>query len=143
MIALRRSCKQNFKTWLSVPRLLFQGIKTNYATNLTKQDQSVIEIGNLVENMVNDFESSSCKQPCTQYQFETKLLYTQEMELEENQIKIVFDQTVDLTKTSFLMSLIDLLTGIGGAISFGRTLLWIIVIIIGLMKMLQKMKLID
>ena len=91
--------------------------------------------------MVNDFESSSCTKPCTEYNFETKMLYAQTIDQKENMIKIVFDQTVDLTKTCFLMVIPSLLTGIGGAISFGRTLLWIIVLIIGALKIIQKIKL--
>ena len=106
--------------------------------NLSKLDPSVVEIGNIVEHMVNDFESDSCKQPCVQYQYQTKLLYRQKFDQKENQIKIVFDQTVAVTKTSFLIGVTDLLTGIGGAISFGRTLLWIIVSSVGLVKIIQK-----
>ena len=109
--------------------------------NLTLQEESVIQIGNLIENMVNAFDSSSCTKPCTEYNFETKMLYAQTMDQKENMIKIVFDQTVELTKTSFLMGIPSLLTGIGGAISFGRTLLWIIVLIIGALKIVQKIKL--
>ena len=58
----------------------------------------------------------------------------------ENVLKIVFDNNVYLTKTSFLHGIPSLLIGLGGAISGGRTLLWFIAAALGIFKIAEKLK---
>ena len=88
----------------------------------------------------NDFVASTCKDPCTYFSFETSLLYTYTLDHNENIARIVFDNTVYVTKTSFLLSIPSLLTGLGGAISGGRTLLWFITSALGIFKLVEKFK---
>ena len=66
----------------------------------------------------------------------TRQFYSFTMNRTENRIKVVLDNIVDLTQTNFLIGVPSLLTGFGGAISGGRTLLWFIISILGLFKIL-------
>ena len=46
----------------------------------------------------------------------------------------------ELKKTSFLLSIPSLLTGVGGAISSGQTLMWMIVSVLGLTTIVKRFK---
>ena len=91
----------------------------NRTFNLTKQHETFKKIRNILLSIVDNFQSITCKQPCTKYVFESQLMYESIWDEYENGIKIVFSRDVELTKTSFLNSIPSFLTGIGGAISGG------------------------
>ena len=110
----------------------------NKTFDLDLQDGRVRNISLLLQDIVNDFESSTCKIPCTYFSYETSLLYSFFMEGFENDVKLVFDKTVYLTKTSFLLGIPSMLTGLGGAVFGGRTLLWFITAALGLIKIADK-----
>ena len=99
------------------------------------------EIYQLLSKTVNDYESTSCKRPCRKYIFETETLYETSWRRKENYLKIVFSRNVILTRTSFLISIHNLLTGVGGAISGGRTLMWVLLTILGFTKLAERWKL--
>ena len=108
---------------------------------MTKHDDEAVE--NLIElfnNIINDYQSSSCKQPCTKYAFETKLLSDIHWRQNDNSVKIVFSKKVELTKTPFLIAIPSFLTGLGGAISGGWTLLWFIISTFCFINVFQKFK---
>ena len=52
----------------------------------------------------------------------------------DNSIKI--DKSLKLIKTDFLLGVPSFLTGVGGAISGGRTLMWFIISSFGIMKLI-------
>ena len=58
---------------------------------------------------------------------------------QENGFQIVFPRFVELTRTTFLIGVPSFLTGLGGAISGGRTLFWFIVSLFGLVKVARSM----
>ena len=88
--------------------------------------------------LVDEYESKTCKPCCKKYIFKTQKLYENQRIGDENAVKIVFPRRVKLIRTSFLMNTQNLLTGFGGAISSGQTLMWIIVTILGLAKALER-----
>ena len=113
----------------------------NETFSLSRQkDDAVGKIVKLLKSILNDFESESCKPPCTKYEFETKLLYDTQWRNNENAISILFSKKVELTKTSFLIGIPHFLTGLGGAISGGRTLLWFICSAFCIAKIIEGMK---
>ena len=109
----------------------------NKTFNSTESDPSVKKVLDLIENTFNDFHSTTCKKPCTYFTFDTRQMYAFTMNGTENRIKVVLDTAVDLTQTYFLIGVPSLLTGLGGAISGGRTLLWFIISILGLVKIVR------
>ena len=103
----------------------------NKKFNMTKEDQRHQEIDKTLLSIIDGFEPSKCKQPCTYTVFESKRLHEIKWASKENRIKIVFSNSVDVTKTTFLITISSFLTGLGGAISGGRTLFWFILIVLG------------
>ena len=112
----------------------------NKTFSLSRQDQSVLQLIDLLQNLVDDFDSNSCKKSCTRYVFETRKIYDTNSKKYNNSIKIVFDKNSVLTRTNFLLGVPSLLTGVGGAISGGRTLMWFIISSFGIIKIIQKLK---
>ena len=109
----------------------------NNTFNLSISVDSVKKVLDLIDDIFNDFQSTVCKKPCTYFTYETKKEYSFTMNQTNNVIKLVLDKTVDLTKTSFLLGFTSLLTGLGGAISGGRTLLWFILTVCGIGKIVE------
>ena len=55
----------------------------------------------------------------------------------ENSVKIVISKKVRLTRTYFLISIPNFLNMLGGAVSSGQTLVWVIVTSIGIAKIVK------
>ena len=70
-----------------------------------------------------------CKVPCTQFKYTTRvqLKYPYNFTM----LNIIFDRTLDVTKSSFSTDLQAFLTKLGGSVSMGRTVLWILVSLLG------------
>ena len=133
---------EKFHGWLGChPPLISR--KTGFCNkrfNLTKGEQNFMMIQKTLRSIIDDYQPITCKRPCTKFIFETKRLYEVPHSNEENGIKIVFDKTVDYTKTSFLIGVPSLLTGLGGAVAGGRTLMWCIVTVLGFISFVFKIK---
>ena len=95
----------------------------NKTFDLSSSDENIRQVLDLIDNLFTDFHSTACKKPCTYFSFETRLMYSFTTNKTENAMKLVLDKVVDLTQTSFLIGVPSLFTGLGGAISAGRTLL--------------------
>ena len=87
-----------------------------------------------LKDIFNDFESSTCNLPCTYFS------YTFIRAGHDHKVKLVFDKTVYLSKTSFLLDLPSMLMGLVGPISGGRTLLWCITSALGIIKIAEQVK---
>ena len=85
----------------------------NKTFNSTQSDPFVKKVLDLNHRIFNYFQSTTCKKPCTYYTFDTRKLYSFTMNRTENRIKVVLDNTVDLTQTHFLIGVPSLLTGLG------------------------------
>ena len=71
----------------------------------------------------------SCKTPCTKSKYTTRFLA--EAPHDFRGLDIVFDNTVDITRARFSIDEYTFLTKSGGFIGVGRTLLWILVSLLG------------
>ena len=81
---------------------------------------------NVTDAMLAIFESQYvkiCTEPCTQTEYEATLL--EELPSDRTRIQLDFDPTIDIVRNSFMINIQTLLTRLGGAVSFGRTGLWI------------------
>ena len=72
----------------------------------------------------------NCKTPCQTNKYSTNLLH-HEPKRDWTGLSIIFDNTVKVIHTKFSTDTETLLTGFGGAVSSGRTLLWIFVSFLG------------
>ena len=86
-----------------------------------------------IEDLVLQFafldRDSECRNPCTKSKYITR--YLSKMKTPFTGLNLIFDRTVDVTHTRFSIDGQTLLTKLGGAVSSGRTLLWILVSILG------------
>ena len=72
----------------------------------------------------------NCKTPCQTNKYFTNLL-NHERKRDWTGLGIIFDNNVEVVHTKFSTDAETLLTGFGGAVSSGRTLLWVLVSLLG------------
>ena len=70
-------------------------------------------------------DAQICDKPCTQTLYTATLL--EELPSDRSRIQLDFDPTVDIVRIGFRINFQTFLTRLGGAVSFGRTGLWIFV----------------
>ena len=75
-----------------------------------------------------------CKTPCQTNKYSTRLYDKSILHSSSpvTSLSIIFDKTVEIVHTKFSIGIDTLLTGFGGSVSSGRTLLWILVSLLGL-----------
>ena len=71
-----------------------------------------------------------CKTPCTKTVFSSKVIATSAIEANHIALYVVFDKMMDVTHSGFAINGQTLLVRLGGTVSTGRTLLWILVSIL-------------
>ena len=102
-------CRQNFDFSSDQERM-----------NITNAMMSI-----LVESRYAKIPSLTCENACMQTIYETTLL--EELPSDRTRIQLYFDNTVDIVRISFRVNFDTFLTRLGGAVSFGRTGLWIFI----------------
>jgi len=80
-----------------------------------------------------------CKKPCTKNTYKTRYLATSPSD-GNTEIFLRFDRTVYITKSGLSIDGLTLLTKAGGYIGFGRTVLWILVSLIGAAQVARKIR---
>ena len=75
--------------------------------------------------------TSRCKVPCTKSRYSTRYSFDTPSAVPGTHLSIVFDQQISIVRSSFSMSDQTFLTQSGGFIGVGRTLLWILVSLLG------------
>ena len=81
-----------------------------------------------------------CKTPCTKTVFSSKFLSTSSIEASTIALYVVFDKMMDVTHSAFAIDGQTLLVRLGGSVSTGRTLLWILVSILAVSQVSLKKK---
>ena len=77
-----------------------------------------------------------CKMPCSKDKYTSKLVH--QVPSRVPKIMIVFERTLSVTRSTFSISGQTFLTRLGGAVSSGRTLLWILASLIGAFQILKR-----
>ena len=72
-----------------------------------------------------------CKTSCSTNKFTTQLVHTTKHEGGDNALVIVFDKKVEIARSTFKIDEQTFLTRLGGSVSSGRTVLWILVSLLG------------
>ena len=101
--------------------------------NISKEKVSKVE--KLWITIFNHNLKFTCETPCTTTKYTTRLL--QSVPHAFSAMHVVFDKTVDITHSTFSISEQTLLTRLGGSVSSGRTLLWILVSLLGTTKVVN------
>ena len=82
----------------------------------------------------------NCKTPCSANKFNTHDVHTTETKSEVYNLVIVFDKKVDVVHSTFRIDEQTFLTRLGGSVSSGRTLLWILVSLLGASQVIFEKK---
>ena len=88
-------------------------------------DQERVNVTNAMFSILELTYANICEDPCTQMTYETTLL--EELPSDLNRIHLFFDPTIEIERIGFRVNFQTFLTRLGGAVSFGRTGLWIFV----------------
>ena len=99
----------------------------NERFNLSRSKED--KIFDLVHQLGFQDWESKCRIPCTRSKYTKRYLAKESSSYPV--LNLVFDRTVEVTHSTFSMNEQTLLTKLGGAVSSGRTLLWILVSILG------------
>ena len=70
-----------------------------------------------------------CKIPCTRNKYSTRLLHNEP--ISGKKLRIVFAKTVNVDRSVYSIDSQTFLTRLGGSVSTGRTLLWILLTLLG------------
>ena len=97
--------------------------KFNFSSS---KDSEIVKL--LLQLTFQDWKSE-CSIPCTRSKYTTR--YLSKSPYNRTGLNILFDRTVDVTKSTFSINEQSLLTRLGGSISMGRTVLWILVTLLG------------
>ena len=87
-------------------------------------------VGDMFWQIFQHDATFKCKTPCTTNKYTTSLLHTVPQP-GSTIVNVVFDRTVEVTRSTFNINGQTLLTRLGGSVSSGRTLLWILVTLLG------------
>ena len=117
-------------TILSKPWLVDDEEKwCNDTINLNEDDTKYVSF--LMTNIIDGHEDESgCLLPCNYLKFNTKLMLFDDR-TKKYGLFILFDDTVETTRSRMVINPETLITRIGGIIGVGKELLWIVLICSG------------
>ena len=86
-----------------------------------------------LKNIFTTFNSHNtvfkCKRPCTTNLYTSRLIGR--VPSSKTGIAVIFDRTISVTRSTFSINSQTFLTRLGGSVSSGRTLLWILITLLG------------
>ena len=101
--------------------------------NLSTENEEKIK--KTLLDLNNHDPSFKCKRPCTTNLYTSRLMSN--IPSSETGIKLVFDRTISVTRSAISINGQTFLTRLGGSVSSGRTLLWILVTLLGAPQVIQ------
>ena len=84
----------------------------------------------LIRDLLNQNYKFKCTTPCETNQYTTKQIHRETHDLPYTEVRIVFDKKVAVVHTRFVNGIEEILIGLGGQISSGQTLLWVLLTIL-------------
>ena len=129
---VQNELKQFFNTTIGcLPPPLFQDTNTmcNRKFNSSRKGDEVMS---LLRSLYSHDYKFKCKAPCQTNKYITGVYDKSNLRSKKVlSLTITFDKTVKVVHTKFSTDTETLLTGFGGSVSSGRTLLWILVSLLG------------
>ena len=87
------------------------------------------EIGKLFDRIHFHSGKFKCRKPCTTNKYTTTLMHTAPHPT--TNLVLVFDETLEVTSSTFSIDFWMFLSSLGGSVSSGRTVLWILLTLLG------------
>ena len=88
------------------------------------------DINKLFRSFYHHDRKFNCRTPCTKNIYTSRYVHSSPSMFKRNTLVLIFDKTIDMAHSSFSIDGRTLLTRLGGSVSSGRTLLWIILTIL-------------
>ena len=127
---LQKELKQNFNKMLGCqPPHLFPD-SNNICNKRFNSLRNERKARGLLRNLLLHDHKFECKSPCETNKYSTKLIHTELQNGKSTQLNIIFDKTVSVVHTKLVHNVEETLRGLGGQISVGRTLLWVLLSIV-------------
>ena len=99
----------------------------NQVFNITENKEK--QIKKIFRVVFPSYQPLTCKTPCTHTVFDTQFLFNSPSQ--DPVIKLIFEPVVSVTRSIFSISPQTLVGRLGGSVSSGRTLLWIVLTVMG------------
>ena len=97
--------------------------------NISKTEKR--ELKNLFQKIHHHDVKFKCEPPCTTNLYTTRLLDNTIPHASDTLLLLVFDRTLQVTRSTFSIDSQTFLARLGGSVSSGRTLLWIMITLLG------------
>ena len=120
------------------PPLLGKDPKSLCNERFNVSTAKAMEIARLFLRVQFHSEKFKCRTPCTKNKYTTTHLHTAPHP--HTMIILVFDETVEVTSSTFSIDGWTFLSSLGGSVSSGRTVLWILVTMIGAAQVIKAYK---
>ena len=113
-----------------IPPLLEADPKTicNNRFNVSKKRDN--DLNKLFRSFYHHDRKFNCRTPCTKNIFTSRFVHSSPSMFKSSSLVLIFDKTIKVAHSSFSIDGGTLLTRLGGSVSSGRTLLWIILAIL-------------
>ena len=112
------------------PPLLAQNLNKMCNERFNRSADNVKEVQEMFRELNLHDTSFKCKRPCTTNIYKSRLI-SKVPSWRLTGIVLVFDLTLSVTHSTFSINGQTFLTRLGGSVSSGRTLLWILVTLLG------------
>ena len=100
----------------------------NKKFNVSKKRDN--EINRLFRSLYYHDRKFNCRTPCTKNVYTSRFVHSVPSRFKSNTLVLTFDKTIEVARSSFSIDGQTLLTRLGGSVSSGRTLVWIILTIL-------------
>ena len=127
---LQEELKQNFNKMIGCqPPHLFPD-SNNICNKRFNSSRNERKARTLLRDLLMHNYKFECKTSCETNRYSTKLIHREVQNRNFTQLNIIFDKTVAVVHTKLIHNLEETLRGLGGQISVGRTLLWVLLSIV-------------
>ena len=129
---IRRDLKETFQNIIECqPPPFAYDLNNTCDQKLNLSHGKLVDIDSMFRHLYwKDFRSH-CKTPCSKSKYTTRLSSTNKIPFPKTIINIIFDQKLDVARSRFSINGNTFLMKLGGLIGVGRTLLWILVSLLG------------
>ena len=88
------------------------------------------EINKIFRSFYYHDRKFNCRTPCTKNIYTSRFVHSAPSRFKSNTLVLIFDKTIEVGRSSFSIDGQTLMTRLGGSVSSGRTLIWIILTIL-------------
>ena len=135
--------EESFKKLLGcVPHWFSSNNNNTCQRNLNLTYEESKSVYNLLNDIITNYDSKACKLPCTIRSYHSKFSSYNPINnnVISSGISIIFDESVAISQTNWVINAKTLLLRLGSVVGVCRTLLWILLIIVGAFRSMKRIR---